>query len=330
MTYSRETLRGLLRCCAAALVCILAFTSCQTTQTLADSNRSVSLEVDKAWHRLGDQETDGTVFRARHERHALELELQALSSPVRLSAAPVWTRAWLSSRYGSVQIEDTSEIRVSGYPAARFAIRVPTRSLAFEYVAVNAGGTTYLLTIWGEPEAFSAWESTTNTLADGLTLPRSGNSDSLACRDETRQLELDGLVLSLAREPTDGPHICDVWDTQGTEDQIEWSLDSRLLTGMIRTEELPYEIPAGQYRDVFLERTDPEGERTEYLGEIEVGVIVRLERATNPVDMTDTYVFITHRERGWLVQLSTPTALMDDNQAVIDDIIESLRLNSAE
>jgi hypothetical protein len=309
---------------------MLALASCQISQTLTDADRAVSLRVDKDWVRLPDREGDGTILRARHATHGLELELQALSSPIRLSAAPVWARAWLSSRYGSVDATDGDDIRVSGYPATRFAIAVPSRNLSFEYAAVNAGGTTYLLTVWGDPQAFTAWDSSIAGVADGLDLPTSDSTDSLACRDETKQLELDSLTLSLAREPTDGPQICDVWNTQGSANQIDWSLDSRLLTGLIRTEELPYEIPAGQYRDVFLERTDPDGARTEFLDDVALGAAVRLQRDTKPVDMTDTYVFLTRGERGWLVQLSTPTALMDDNRDVIDSIIDSLRLNSAD
>jgi hypothetical protein len=333
MHFHTEQRRGLPRTIAAALVLILVAvllsTACQTTRQLTDAGSGATLELDNDWEKI-DDEREGTVFRARRLEPDLELRVETLSSPLRLSAAPVWTRAWLSERYDAVEADESTDVRVSGYPAVRFGVSATERGLSFEYVAVNAGGTTYLLTVWSDRDAFEAWEGSVDALAGGLRLPDSTGTDSLACREQTKSVSSMGLTIDLPAESTDGAQICDVWNTRGDRERVTWSLDSRLLTGFARSEALPYAIGPEEYRDIFIERMAPEQERTKMLDDVELGRVIRIRRETDSIEMTDTYVFITRDERAWLVQLSTPTALMDDNRAVIDAIIDSLRLTATD
>lgn len=324
-----HTRRGLPRVGAAALVIFIALAGCTTTQEFSRADRSETLQLDTNWYRLPDKEGGQALFRARHERVDLELRVQQMASPIALDAAPTWTRAWLRERYSTPEISDERTARVSGYPALRFTATIASPTLRFEFMFLNGGGATYVLELWGNPSAFASWDGRADDLINGFDLPAGQEPTSLACGEDDKTVRVSTLSVTLPAGVTDGPQYCDVWSTEGGGERANWSLDSRLISGLVRTEKLPYEISAQKYQNIFLERAAPDGKGVEIIAARKEFTTVRMSRDSPSVPMTDTYVFLTRGQRGWMVQVSTPTALIPDNQTILDAILESIHLEAA-
>ncbi len=309
---------------------VLLVAGCQSFQRMRRPDADATLARPNDWVREAASAPAGTLFEIRHPIEPVRMRLRRLPSPVIAAAHQTWASIWLDEAFDSADITDASRSHLGDTPAEQIVAKVTDggEHLRCELLIANAAGQTYVLETWGTPAGLAHTAETRAHVVASAQLPASARA--LAASSPADDMVTgDGWRLKLPDKL--GGAVRARWRVDHHKaNRVVVSLPSHLITAEILDEKLDYPIDAAKYATVALERAHLHVPSHK---EVHAADDVRLARDAAPVDgvpMRVSYRFITRGERAIQLVVSTPAPLYEKNQSVIDALVQSLELVSAD
>lgn len=330
----------------ALAACALAWVSgCQSVEPMARPDDGVELGRPAGWveiDRLEQAENDSppassagvAILELAHQSRPLRARLERLGTPMHAQAHLPWAKLWLEELFDEVDLRAEGEAELSGEDAIRVEVDLPgiEQAIREELWLTNHAGHTYMLQIWGTPEAMEQSAVERQIIAESLVLgePRRAQETQDGDAKEPLAQQIAGWKLELPDPAIDGLGARWRIDKLG-ENAWRFELPSRLLSVHILAEELDYPLAASAYAEEALKPQDNLSKveelellpaRDDFSGVRAAGILAGASLAPMQV----SYYLSTYQKRAVQLVVSTPRALGELNQPLIDQLTGSLRV----
>ncbi|MFP4597184.1 MAG: hypothetical protein ACLFVJ_02970 [Persicimonas sp.] len=303
-----------------AVLLAVASSGCQSMERMSRPDAHASIERPEDWPRERAEETHGVLFEIHHPEQPVRIRLRRLEPALMSQAHPIWAEMWLEASYDALGDVEAEPVQIDGRRATRLDANVTDNGdeLLIDMLVVNAGADSFVLEAWGPRSAMEETAETRRRIVDSVEFAGATKPDRASEDDrEPTYATADGWRLRLPA--IDGAGLGATWQVeQISEGRVVLELPSQLIEAELFAERLPYPIDATRYAKIALDLDEAPSSDDPH------DAVVRVDDDSHRVPMVHTYRFITRGGRAAQVVVSTPEALYDNNQALVDEVLEGL------
>ena len=332
-------------------------TGCQTLEPMKRADEGAALGRPANWASVDENpashpdgrpgEVEGApIFELAHQSSDVQVRFQRVKTPMIAQAHAPWTLLWLDELFDDVEIIQVKNAPLAGVDALRVdaAYRARDESIRDELWLLNQNGATYLLEFWGTPDAMEQTSDERRKIRESLTLSTpnseeqstdddsSGEARNIFKSHETPYWRIE-LPQANAGSNDEASDIEGVW-RMDLLDENAWKfhLPARLITVEILAEELDYPLETTIYAQKSLKRQQNTenlrilSDSTSFAGEMAAGIL----NSAGLAPMAVQYYYLTDEKRALQLVVSTPETLLDVNQPLIDQLVQSLQIQPAD